>query len=124
MSVRYVLASHGSSAPDANDAVRGIAASLGVLLQAPVRAAFLERGVPAIFDALVEAAAEEPGLVVLVPFFLVPGLHVRRDLTEIVASARAKTGARIELGEYLGAHESVPALLAQIATRATEHVAV
>ena len=120
LGVRYVLAAHGSSSPEANDAVRGVAASLGVMLRAPVRAAFLERCAPTIFDALVQAAEEEPGVVVLVPFFLMPGLHVRHDLTEIVASAREKTGGRIELGEYLGAHESVPALLAQIATRATE----
>jgi sirohydrochlorin cobaltochelatase len=121
LSIRYVLAAHGSSSADANDAVRSVAASLAMQLNAPVSASFLERCNPTILDALVESAGGRD-LVVLIPFFLMPGMHVRRDLVEIVEAARAKTGGRIEIAEYLGAHESIPVLLAQIANQAAEKV--
>jgi sirohydrochlorin ferrochelatase len=45
-------------------------------------------------------------------------MHVRRDLTEIVAAARAELGVTIEISDFLGAHPEVPRLLAELARSA------
>jgi sirohydrochlorin cobaltochelatase len=64
------------------------------------------------------AASTGAHRIVVVPYFLSPGVHVRRDLTAIVVAARAELGVTIEISDFLGAHPEVPRLLAELARNA------
>jgi len=115
--VSYILAAHGSSSAEANAAIREIALTLARKLDAPVTAAFLERAEPAIPTALDAASAAGARRIVLLPFFLMPGMHVTRDITHIVSQARERTGATIDVADYVGAHDGITDLLVDLAHR-------
>jgi sirohydrochlorin ferrochelatase len=113
-----VLVGHGSRAPEANAALADLARMLA--RDAGVRAfpGYLEMTEPTIPGALRAAASTGAHRIVVVPYFLSPGVHVRRDLTAIVVAARAELGVTIEISDFLGAHPEVPRLLAELARNA------
>ena len=80
-----IVFAHGSRIEAANEAVRSAA---GVLARSGgfplVEAAFLELGRPSLEEAadlLVERGIER---LVILPYFLTPGLHLERDLPVLV----------------------------------------
>ncbi len=101
-----LLIAHGSRRPEANDDLRALAA---IVADKPdigrVQVSYLELAEPTIAEGarlLVEGGA---GDVVMVPYFLSPGVHVREDLTEALAElSAAYPGTRFTLGEHLGRH--------------------
>src|SRR5262249_59617108 len=102
----------------ANADLHHVASGLRARGQAIVEASFLELAEPGIEEAGVRCVAQEAERVVLVPYFLSAGVHVRRDLAE----ARAKLAERFpavefRLAEPLGQH---PLLLDVVAERASE----
>lgn len=114
-----LLIAHGSRHEDANADLHHAAAELlrrGDYLI--VVASFLELAQPSIEEggaACVDKGAER---VILLPYFLSAGVHVRRDLTE----ARSHLAARFptvefRLAEPLGRH---PLLLDVVAERARQ----
>ncbi|GAC1539611.1 MAG: hypothetical protein NVS3B16_00770 [Vulcanimicrobiaceae bacterium] len=111
-----VLVGHGSRSADANASLGVLAAGLQCALGEPVRAAYLELTTPTIPEALHAALAAGAGRITVVPYFLSPGMHVRRDIVAIVAEVSRETGAAIEIAPFLGSHPDVPRLLAEIAT--------
>ncbi len=87
-------------------------------LAMPVHAAYLEMvepSIPATMRASVAAGARR---IVAVPYFLTPGMHVRRDIVEIVEAARTELGVTIELSAFFGSHPDVPRLLIDVARSA------
>ncbi len=115
MGSHVVLAGHGSRAEEANDSLALLAQGLAAELELPVHTGYLEMAEPTIPQALRAAAAGGARRIVLVPYFLSPGMHVRRDLVAIVDEARRELGVPIVLSDFLGAHEAVPRLLASLA---------
>jgi sirohydrochlorin ferrochelatase len=113
--IRYVVAAHGSASQEANDSIRSLASALESRLGAPVSAGFLERVDPSIPAALRHAHDAGASRIVMLPFFLMPGMHVRRDLEALAAEARSETGADIVVTEYVGAHPGVVGLLVDLA---------
>jgi sirohydrochlorin ferrochelatase len=113
-----VLVGHGSRALEANAALGELARTLARETGTPTFPGYLEMTEPTIPDALRAAAAAGARRIVVVPYFLSPGMHVKRDLTEIVAAARADLGVAIEISDFLGAHPEVPRLLADLASAA------
>jgi sirohydrochlorin ferrochelatase len=113
-----VLVGHGSRAPEANAALVDLAHTLARDTGVPTIAGYLEMTEPTIPGALRAAAASGARRIVVVPYFLSPGMHVNRDLTEIVAAARAELDVAIEISDFLGAHPEVPRLLAELAGNA------
>ncbi|HEY1380333.1 MAG TPA: CbiX/SirB N-terminal domain-containing protein [Gemmataceae bacterium] len=110
-----LLIAHGSRQPEANDDLHRLAAELRTTNRyAAVAAAFLELAEPDIDAggaACVEQGAER---VVLVPYFLSAGVHVRRDL----AAARDRLADRFphvefRLAEPLGPHPLLTEILAE-----------
>jgi sirohydrochlorin ferrochelatase len=113
-----LLIAHGSRQEEANADLHHIAAGLRARGQAIVEASFLELAEPDIEKAGVRCVAQGAGRVILVPYFLSAGVHVRRDLAE----ARAKLAERFpavefRLAEPLGRH---PLLLDVVAERVRE----
>jgi sirohydrochlorin ferrochelatase len=100
-----LLIAHGSRQPEANADLRHLADELGQRGFAIVVASFLELAEPGIEEAGARCVELGASRVVMAPYFLSAGTHVRRDLTE----ARAKLSARFaavefRLAEPLGRH--------------------
>jgi sirohydrochlorin ferrochelatase len=113
-----LLIAHGSRQEEANADLLYLAAGLRARGQSLVEASFLELAQPGVEEAGVRCVEQGARRVILVPYFLSAGVHVRRDL----AAARAKLAERFpevefRLAEPLGQH---PLLLDVVAERVRE----
>jgi sirohydrochlorin ferrochelatase len=110
-----LLIAHGSQNPDANADAHYFAAQLRQQEQfAAVESAFLELADPDIDGGAARCVANGAKRVVLLPYFLSPGMHVRRDL----AAARQRLAERYAEVEYvlaepLGRHPMMLEILHQ-----------
>jgi len=86
----FIVFAHGSRVESANEAVRAVAADLARAGGFEhVAAAFLELGkpdLPAAADDLVRRGVDR---IVVLPYFLTPGLHMERDLAPLIARISA-----------------------------------
>jgi sirohydrochlorin ferrochelatase len=121
MQTALLLIAHGSRQPEANDDLYYIVEGLRRRGHAVVEASFLELAEPNIDEGGARCAARGAGRVVLLPYFLSAGVHVRRDLTAARDRLAARfPGVEFRLAEPLGRH---PLLLDVVADRAREAVA-
>jgi sirohydrochlorin ferrochelatase len=116
-----LLIAHGSRQAEANDDLLHVAAGMERRGHAVVEASFLELAEPDIVAGGVRCVGRGAGRVVMVPYFLSAGVHVRRDLV----AARDRLAARFpavefRLAEPLGRH---PLLLDVVADRAAAALA-
>jgi sirohydrochlorin ferrochelatase len=116
-----LLIAHGSQYPDANADLHHVARALEERGHGIVVATFLETARPDIEEGGRICVQRGAGRVVLVPYFLSSGVHVRRDLT----AARDTLAGRFSdvefiLAEPLGRH---PLLLTIVAERVREALA-
>jgi sirohydrochlorin ferrochelatase len=119
MKTALLLIAHGSRQDEANG-------DLYYLVEAMRRrggfdwvdASFLELAEPTISQGAADCVARGAERVVLLPYFLSAGVHVRLDLTVIRDELAAQfTAVEFRLGEPLGRH---PLLLEVVAERAAE----
>jgi sirohydrochlorin ferrochelatase len=114
-----LLIAHGSREPQANDDLHHLAELLRRQARYPiVEPAYLELADPDIDAGGARCVEQGAGRVILVPYFLSAGVHVRRDLTD----ARDRLAAHFpvvefRLAEPLGRH---PKLVEVVAERAAE----
>jgi sirohydrochlorin ferrochelatase len=118
MSTALLLIAHGSRQPEANDDLHHVAEEMRRRGYSITVASFLELADPGIDDGGARCVAEGADRIILLPYFLSAGVHVRRDL----AAARDRLanrfpGVDVRLAEPLGRH---PALLDVVAARARE----
>ncbi len=118
MKTALLLIAHGSRQEAANADLLHVAADLRERGWPIVVASFLELAEPGIENGGVHCVEQGAERVILVPYFLSAGVHVRRDLSE----ARAKLAERFpavefRLAEPLGRH---PLLLDVVAERVRE----
>jgi len=114
----YIVFAHGSSIESANEAVRVVAAEMarrgGLEV---VEAAFLEGGTPSLAGALA-SMADRVSHVVVVPYFLTLGLHLKRDLPRLINEVKmAHPGVQIDVAAPLDQH---PAMVDALLDRARE----
>ena len=84
-----------------------------------VEAAFLEQGRPDLAGALEAAVAQGAKRVVVVPYFLTLGVHLQRDLPNIVNRlARIHKGVEIHVAPPLEGHPALGEILKQRAQEA------
>jgi sirohydrochlorin ferrochelatase len=105
MKTALLLIAHGSRQPAANADLFDLAENLQTRGWELVEAAFLELAEPDIDEGARRCVARGAQRVVLMPYFLAAGTHVRRDL----AAARDRLAARFDgidfrLAEPLGPH--------------------
>jgi sirohydrochlorin ferrochelatase len=115
-----LLIAHGSREAEANADLYHVADGLRQRGYAIVESAFLELAEPDIAEGGRSCVAQGAARVVLVPYFLSAGIHVRRDLAEArTCLAERFPGVVFDLAEPLGRH---PLLLEVVAerVRATE----
>ena len=108
-----VIFAHGSSIESANDSVRSIAA--GVRQESGfdiVETAFLEQGRPDLAGAVASVVSQGARRVVVVPYFLTLGIHLQRDLPNIVQGlARIHKGVEIRVAPPLDGHPALGEIL-------------
>ncbi len=108
-----VIFAHGSSVEAANKAVFDLARKVQEAGPFPeVRAAFLDPFKPSLettLDNIVQAGFNR---VVVIPYFLTLGLHMRRDLPALLAEQRKKH-PRVEIlaGASLDAHPLMASII-------------
>ena len=117
--VALLLIAHGSRRPEANADLEFVAAALRERGRYPVvRVSYLELAEPNIETGganCVEAGATD---VILLPYFLSPGIHVVEDLTAARDALAARfPQVRFRLAEPLGRH---PLLVDVVEQRADE----
>jgi len=80
-----IVFAHGSRIEAANQAVRSAASALARTGDCPiVEAAFLEIGRPSLEEAADLLAQRGVERIVIIPYFLTPGLHLERDLPRLI----------------------------------------
>jgi sirohydrochlorin ferrochelatase len=119
MHTALLLIAHGSREAEANADLHHVVATLRSRGEYPIiEACFLELAQPDIDAGAAGCVAQGANRVLLVPYFLAAGVHVRRDLEQ----ARARLSERypqieVRLAEPLGRH---PMLVEVLAERARE----
>jgi sirohydrochlorin ferrochelatase len=109
-----LLIAHGSRRAEANADVLALAERIRSREGYPiVQAAFLELAEPGIPEAVEQCVSRGARRVLMVPYFLVEGVHIRRDLTaHRDAMAERHPGADFRLGPPLGPHPLLDRLVA------------
>ncbi len=116
MKESIMLLGHGSPKKDANK-LDHVARMLHGILHAGctndcVKVAYLQFAEPGIMDAIGECVRQGAKKIILQPFFLSAGMHVTKDIPEMIEEARGLyLGVEFIYTEPLGSHEK----LAQVA---------
>lgn len=80
---------HGSSVESANEAVRHFTIELGRRGGFPlIETSFLELGQPDLPEAVRRLVNQGATRIIVIPYFLTLGIHLKRDLPRIVAELR------------------------------------
>lgn len=121
-----ILFAHGSAVEAANDGVRKLARKIqeaGTYVH--VQASFLGPGRPELGPAIAEAAEAGFQRIVVIPYFLTLGIHLRRDLPRLVASAKQKhPRLEIQVGRSLEDHPEMASLILSRIREVTEEARV
>jgi sirohydrochlorin ferrochelatase len=114
-----LLIAHGSRKPEANADLAFVADRMRERGRYPiVQVSYLELADPTITVGGAACVADGATDVILLPYFLSPGVHVQEDLNEARAELAAKfPGVTFRLAEPLGRH---PLLLDVVEQRARE----
>ena len=108
-----VLFAHGSAVEEANDGVRALAERIQAAgSYSHVQAAFLGPGRPELSEAVAKAAQAGFSRIVVLPYFLTLGIHLRRDLPKLVeAEKRKHPQVEIKVGRSLEDHPEMASLI-------------
>ncbi|MBK9578993.1 MAG: CbiX/SirB N-terminal domain-containing protein [Fibrobacteres bacterium] len=98
-----VLLGHGSRAPGASQAMERIAQVLRTRRQERIEVAHMELAQPSLTDVLDRLHGDGIRHVVLVPYFLHHGVHLREDIPGILDEVRARLpDLEIAMAPHLG----------------------
>lgn len=115
-----IVFAHGSRVAEANQSVQDVARVAAA--EAGFEAwqeAFLELTEPTLTHAVQLLARKGAKRIVVCPYFLVMGVHLQKDLPELLAQAAADSpGVELIPSEPLGGHPSLAKVLAERAVEA------
>ncbi|MCX6604065.1 MAG: CbiX/SirB N-terminal domain-containing protein [Acidobacteria bacterium] len=108
--VGIILFGHGSRVPEANQSVMAVTEAMRERGGYPLTGtAFLELAEPDLPQAVAALVAQGAHRILVIPYFLTLGIHLRRDLPRIVEDLESiHPGVTIQVTEPLDGH---PALL-------------
>ena len=109
-----LLIAHGSRRESSNDEIRDLAARVRAASRRfeLVRHAFLEMAQPDIGAAAAELTAAGATDIVVLPYFLAAGNHLRVDIPEQLSRLKAQhPAANFTLAPHLGAAPNMPRLI-------------
>jgi sirohydrochlorin ferrochelatase len=109
MKTAILLMAHGSRIPEANDAVREIAAMVKQMTGYEiVEISYREMHLPNIQQGIDTCVAQGAERVLLMPYFLFVGAHVQEDLPEEMAQASERyPNVEFAMGRHLGVHRKL-----------------
>jgi sirohydrochlorin ferrochelatase len=124
MKTAILMMAHGSRIAEANDAARDVAAMVQKMTGFEiVEVSFRELHEPNIQQGIDVCVAKGAGRILLMPYFLYMGAHVRNDLPEEIEEARKRYPALImEMGAHLGAHRKLAEIETERITEALERL--
>lgn len=108
-----LLIGHGSSDKNAHDAFVHIADAIRPHYR-NVHSCFLELDRPNIEEGIMQAVKGDPKILLMVPYFLHKGAHIKRDVVNDVDAALAKTKfANAHMARHLGVDETLVSLIVE-----------
>jgi sirohydrochlorin ferrochelatase len=115
MATALLLIAHGSRQEDANADLYGVVGEMRRRgRHALVEAAFLELAEPTVEQGAAACVRAGATRVILLPYFLSAGVHVRRDLAALRAHLAAEhPGVEFRLAEPLGPHPLLAEIVAE-----------
>lgn len=114
-----ILFAHGSTVESANDAVRTVTNEFARRGGYPLTGtAFLDCAPPSLADEIARVVAAGASRIVVVPYFLTLGIHLQRDLPNIIHKIREREHVPIDVADPLDGH---PALVDIVLERAREY---
>jgi len=113
MKTGVAVFAHGSSVESANEAVRFVAQALTAAPDfALTVTCFLDGGKPDLPSAVETLLAGGANRILVVPYFLTTGLHLKRDLPELITRIQeTHPGLRIEVTPPLDGHPALGEIL-------------
>jgi sirohydrochlorin ferrochelatase len=123
MKTGILLFAHGSPVEEANRGVHDLAAKIEAAgPYGYVRAVFLDSTQPDLDAGVRQAAKAGLERVIIIPFFLTVGMHLRRDLPKLVAAAQEKhPNIKITVGQSLEGHPLMPSMILSRVLEATQN---
>lgn len=119
MSSVLIVLGHGSRNPAAAEQFSDLVDLLRVRSDLPVLPAFMELAEPSLGDAVGEAVAAGADEIVVQPCFLFDGMHIRRDIPEMLAGFAADhPDVTFRFGHPLGPDARIADILAERAAEA------
>ena len=117
-----VIFAHGSSVETANEAVRVISRNVASAGGFPLAStAFLEMGQPDLPTAVEQLRAQGATKIIVLPYFLTTGIHLKRDLPRIVSEIlEIQKGISIEIAPPLDGHPALESILLDRAKEALQ----
>ena len=111
-----LIVAHGSRRAQAVDVLEAMAVQVRQRLGATrVGVAYLENGEPDVASAIEDCFSAGVRRLVVIPFFLLPGVHVTVDLPgEIAAARQAFPALQILQADFLGAHPALGGVLCEL----------
>lgn len=108
-----LLFGHGSSVEEANRGVHELARQIQEMgPYSYVRAAFLELAQPDLGAAIAQAIEAGMRRVIVIPYFLTMGIHLRRDLPNLIAPQRRKyPDLEIDVGQSFEGHPLMASII-------------
>lgn len=115
MNTAILLMAHGSRIPEANDAVREIAALVKKMTGFEiVEVSFREQHLPNIQQGIDDCVAKGAERILLIPYFLYMGAHVQEDLPAELTEARKRhPNVDMSMGKHLGAHKKLAEIVVE-----------
>jgi len=124
MKTAILMMAHGSRIAEANDAAREVAAMVAEMTGFDiVEVSFRELHEPNIQQGIDTCVARGAGRILLMPYFLFMGAHVRHDLPEEIETAQQRhPGLVMEMGAHLGTHRKLAELEVERINEAMERL--
>ena len=110
-----VVLGHGSTKSEANDVIEELGRMVGDLLDLPTAVAFLNRdsGRKSMVEACRGAVGQGQSTLVILPLFLVGGVHVTEDIPAKVRDVETSLGCRCLVARPIGADRGLAQVIAQ-----------
>ena len=120
MKTGLIVFAHGSSVASANQAVEKVATDMADAGGYEIcETAFLEAARPDLKEAVARLTAKGVDRIVVLPYFLTLGIHLKRDLPRIVDELLLiHQGVEIEVTEPLDGHPALKEILLDRARKA------
>lgn len=120
-----LIVAHGSRRAESNTEIKTLTTEVAQRAASKfdlVDCAFLELAEPLIPDGINSLVQRGAKSIVVVPYFLAKGAHVKDDIPEAIHASQADhPGIAITVSTYFGAADPVPDVLTQLALSATDN---